>query len=80
MSKNGTQIHLRTKTQKNETLPKGIANRHLKVLDKCNIAINGKWLKDYLFLNLTKDKRPSAQNIKNPIECKGKKNIVQVKK
>jgi hypothetical protein len=30
-----------------EEIPKGIVNRHLKVLDKCNIAINGnqKWLR-----------------------------------
>ena len=53
----------RPKTHKNECLPKGIASRHLRVLDKTNIAINGKWLKEYLFLNILKHKK-GARNEK----------------
>lgn len=57
MSKNVLRPSQRLQTQKIDSLPKGIANRHLKVLDKCNIAINGKWLKDFLFTNIKKTKK-----------------------
>ena len=59
-------------------LPKGIASRHLKIIDKSNIAINGKWLKDYLFALLPKEQPKSAKE--ENMRLNGKKNKLKKKK
>ena len=59
-------------------IPKGIANRHLKITDKCNIAINGKWLRDYLFSKIPKEQPKTAKE--ETMRLNGRKNKLRKKK